>query len=126
MGSWHTDNFDKENLSFTVSSARVRSKNKYFQNRHVVLITRWEEIANKEFCQNCVEKVYLNELLQITWCVYAKQKYGKAVDLKIASYAHIFDFSFDFDTMLIENGWSKNFGFVSTKFRINKNYRLTR
>ena len=56
MGSWHTDNFDKENLSFTVFSARVRSKNIYFQNRHVVIITRWEEITNEEFCQNCVEK----------------------------------------------------------------------
>ena len=48
--------------------------------------------------------MYLNELLQITWCVYAKRKTGKGTHLTIATYKNRFDYSFDFDSMMIEKG----------------------
>ena len=41
------------------------------------------------------------------WCVYAKQKNGKANDLTIATYKSQFNYSLDFDPMMIEKGWSK-------------------
>ena len=41
------------------------------------------------------------------WCVYAKQKNGKATDLTIATYKNRFNFSFDLDSMMIEKGWSE-------------------
>ena len=44
----------------------------------------------------------MNELLQITWCVYAKQKNGKATNLTIDSYENRFNYSFDFDSLMIE------------------------
>ena len=64
-----------------------------------------KKIANKEpneYEQCCKEQLYLNELLQITWCSYAKQKYGKANDLSIATYENVFDYSFNFASILIE------------------------
>ena len=43
-------------------------------------------------------------LIERTWCVYAKQKYGKATNLPIATYENIFEFSFDFTSILNEKG----------------------
>ena len=51
-----------------------------------------------------IEQFYLDELLQITWYIYAKQKYGKATDLTFATYENIFDYSFDFNSLMIEKG----------------------
>ena len=76
-------------------------------NRHIVFISRWKEVANhtfKEYEQSCKEQFYLSELLQITWCIFAKQKYGKATNLSIVTYEKIFDYSFDFESILIEKG----------------------
>ena len=58
----------------------------------------------KEYEQSCKEQFYLSELLQITWCIFAKQKYGKATDLLIVTYENVFDYSYDFESILIEKG----------------------
>ena len=67
-------------------------------------MSRDKEIANREYAESCKEQFYLDELLQITWCIYAKQKYGEAIDLTFATYENIFDYSFDFNSMMIEKG----------------------
>ena len=58
----------------------------------------------KEYEQCCKEQFYLSELLQITWCIFAKQKYGKVTDLSIVTYENVFDYSYDFESILIEKG----------------------
>ena len=58
----------------------------------------------KEYEQSCKEQFYLSELLQITWCIFAKQKYGKATDLSIVTIENVFDYSYDFESILIEKG----------------------
>ena len=58
----------------------------------------------KEYEQSCKEQFYLSELLQITWCIFANQKYGKVTDLLIVTYENIFDYSYDFESILIEKG----------------------
>ena len=76
-------------------------------NRHIVFISRWKEVPNhtfKEYEQSCKEQFYLSELLQITWCIFAKQKYGKATYLSIVTYENVFDYSYDFESILIEKG----------------------
>ena len=90
-GSWHTSDFDSEHLSFTVFSTGCQIKNEYIHNRHIVFVSRAKEIANRENAESCEEQFYLFELLQTTWCIYAKQKYGKATDLTFATYENIFD-----------------------------------
>ena len=104
MGNWHTSDIDSEHLSFTVFSIGSQIKNEYIHNHHTVFVSRDKKIANKEYAENCKEQFYLDELLQITWCIYAKQKYGKATNLTFATYENIFDYSFDFNSMLIEKG----------------------
>ena len=104
MGSWHTSDIDSEHLSFTVFSTGCQIKNEYIHNRHIVFVSRAKEIANREYAESCKKQFYLDELLQITWCIYAKQKYGKATDLTFATYENIFDYSFDFNSMMIEKG----------------------
>ena len=72
-----------------------------------MFISRWKEVANhtfKEYEQSCEEQIYLSELLQITWCIFAKQKYGEATDLSIVPYENVFDYSYDFESILIEKG----------------------
>ena len=79
----------------------------HFHNRHIVFISRWGKVANhtfKEYEQSCKEQFHLSELLQITWCIFAKQKYGKATDLLIVTYENVFDYSYDFESFLIEKG----------------------
>ena len=102
MGSWHTSNIDSEHLSFTVFSTGCRIKYEYIHNRHITFVSRAKEIAKREFAGSCKEQFYLDELLHITWCIYAKQKYGKATDLTFATYENIFDNSSDFNSMMIE------------------------
>ena len=104
MGSWHTSDIDSEHLSSTVFSTGCQIKNKYIHNCHIVFVSRAKEIANREYAESCKEQFYLDELLQITWCIYAKQKYGKATDLTFATYENIFDYPFDFNSMMIEKG----------------------
>ena len=65
LGNWHTEVIDSEHISFTVFSTSTSSKKQYIHNFYVVLISRWKEIANKEYPQSCKEQVYLHELLQI-------------------------------------------------------------
>ena len=79
----------------------------HIRNRHIVFISRWKEVANhtfEEYEQSCKEQLYLSELLQITWCFFAKQKYGKATDLSIVTDEIVFDYSNDFESILIEKG----------------------
>ena len=47
LGNWHTEDYDRENLNFSVFSAGVRSKNSNIQNYHKVFILRYVEIAKK-------------------------------------------------------------------------------
>ena len=82
----------------------MQIKNEYIHNRRIVFVSRAKKIANREYAESCKEQFYLDELLQITWCIYAKQKYGKATDLTFATYENIFDYSFDFNLMMIEKG----------------------
>ena len=79
----------------------VKQKNEYIHNRHIVFVSRTKEIANREYAESCKEQFYLDELLQITWCIYAKQNYGKATDLTFATYENILYYSFDFNSMMI-------------------------
>ena len=65
-------------------------------------MSRTKETANREYAESCKEQFYLDELLQITWCIYAKQKYGKATDLIYATYKNTN--SIDFNSMMIEKG----------------------
>ena len=77
----------------------------HIHNRHTVFISRWGEVANhtfKEYEQSCKEQFYLGELLQITWCIFAKQKFGKATDLSNVTYENVIDYSYDFESFLIE------------------------
>ena len=90
MGSWDTSDIDSEHLSF--------------DNRHIVCLSKFKEISNRKNAESCREQFYLDELLQITWCIYAKQKYGKATNLTFATYENVFDYSFDFNSMMIEKG----------------------
>ena len=79
----------------------------HIHNCRIVFISRCKEVANhtfKEYEQSCKEQLYLSELLQITWCIFAKQKYGKATDLSIVTYEIVFDYSSDFESILIEKG----------------------
>ena len=55
-------------------STGVRSKNKNIQNCTKIFISKYIEIAKKEYAQIGKHLFYLNELLQITCCVLAKQK----------------------------------------------------
>ena len=75
----------------------------HIHNRHIVFFLRWKEVENhifKEYEQSSKEQFYLSELLQITWCIFAKQKYGKATDLSIVTYENVFDYSYDFESIL--------------------------
>ena len=45
--------------------------------------------ATRKHEQSCKQQFYLNNLLQITWCIYAKEKYGKATDLLIATIENV-------------------------------------
>ena len=65
LGNWHTEDIDSENISFTVFSTGTSSKKQYIHNFYVVFISRWKQIANKEYAQSCKEQFYLHELLQI-------------------------------------------------------------
>ena len=79
----------------------------HIHNRHIVFISRWKEVANhtfKEYEQSCKEQFNLSELLQITWCIFATKKYGKATDLSIVVYENVFDYLYDFESFLIEKG----------------------
>ena len=102
--NWHTEDLYKENLNFSVFSTGVRSKSSKIHSRHKVLISRFAEIAKKEDAQNCKQLFYLNEILHITWCVYKKEKNGKATDVTIATYDNRFNYSFDSDSMMVEKG----------------------
>ena len=107
LGNWHTEDIDSERLKFSVFSTSSWSKNMHIHNHLIVFISRWKEVANhtfKEYEQSCKEQFYLSELLQITWCIFAKQKYGKATDLSIVTYENIFDYSYNFESILIEKG----------------------
>ena len=103
IGNWHIEDIEQENLTFSVFLTAVRSKTSNIHNRHKVLISKFVEIAKKEYAQSCKQLFYLNELSQITWCVYAKQKNGRATDLTIASYENRFNYSFDFDSLMVES-----------------------
>ena len=74
IGNWHTEDIDHENLTFSVFSIGVRSKSSEIHNRHKVFISRFVEVAKKEYSQSYKQLFYLNELLQITWCICTKQK----------------------------------------------------
>ena len=80
----------------------MSNKKRYIHNRHIVFVSRAKEIAKREFAESCKEQFYLDELLQITWSIYAIQKYGKATDLTFATYENILDYSFDFNSRMIE------------------------
>ena len=77
----------------------------------------------QEYGQSCKKQFYLDEFLQITWCIYAKQKYGKASDLLIATYENAFDYSFNFASILLRKGWSERFDFVWINFQNIKNFQ---
>ena len=104
IGNWHTEDIDQENSTFSVFSTGVRSKSSNIHNRQKVLISRFVETAKKEYAQSCKQLFYLNELLRITWCVYAKQKNGRATDLIIVTYENRYHYSFDFEFIMIERG----------------------
>ena len=75
LGNWHTEDIDSEQLKFSVFSTGSWSKNMHIHNRYIVFISRRKEVANhtfKEYEQSCKEQFYLSELLQITWCIFAK------------------------------------------------------
>ena len=104
---WHTEDINSEHLSFSVFSTGNRSKNSCINDRHIVFISRRKKITDeepKEYGQSCKEQSYLNELLQTTWCIFAKQKYGKATDLSIATYENVFDYLFNFAPIMLEKG----------------------
>ena len=60
IGNWHTEDIDQENLTFSVFSTGVRSKSSESHNRHKVLISRFVEIAKKEYSQSYKQLFYLN------------------------------------------------------------------
>ena len=101
--NWHTEDIYQEISNFSVFSTGVRSRSRKIHSRHKVLISRFAEIA-KKYAQNSKQLFYLNELLQITWCVDTKQKNGRATDVTIATYENRFNYSFDFGSMMIEKG----------------------
>ena len=111
----HLD-IDQENLTFSVFSTGVRSKSSEIHNRHKVFISRFVEIAKKEYSQSYKQLFYLNELLQITWCAYTKQKNGRATDLTIATYGNRFNCSISFDSMMIEKGVERMIRICFDKF----------
>ena len=94
-------------------------------NRHKVFFSRWKEVANhtfKESEQSCKEQFYLSELLQITWCIFAKQKYEKATDLSIVTYENVFDYSYDYESYLIEKEVERKIRLCFKNFRNTENY----
>ena len=123
IGNWHTEDIDQENLIFSVFSTGVRSKSCSIHNRHKVVITRFVEIVIKEDAQSCKQQFYLKELLQITWCAYAKQKNGKATDLTIATYENRFNYSFDFDSKMVEKGVERMIRLCFEIFHNIKNFQ---
>ena len=46
-GNWHTEDFDQENLTFSVFTTGVRSKSSKIHNRHKVRFSKFVEIAKK-------------------------------------------------------------------------------
>ena len=91
---WHTEDIDSEHLSFSVFSTGTRSTNSCINDRYTVFISRWKKIADKatkEYEQSCKEQFHLNNLLQITWCIFAKEKFGKATDLLFATIENVFE-----------------------------------
>ena len=92
LGKWHTEDIDSERLKFSVFSTGSWSKNMHIRNRHIVSISRWKEVANhtfKEYEQSCNEP---------------KEKYGKETDLSIVTYENVFEYSYDFESILFEKG----------------------
>ena len=80
LGNWHTEDFDSERLKFSDFSTGSWSKNLHIDNRYIVFISRWKEVANHTFKENeqsCKEQFYLSELLQITWCILRSRNMEK-------------------------------------------------
>ena len=104
LGNWHTEDIDSERLKFCFFNWFLVKKYAHSQSSYSVF-SRWKEVANhtfKEYEQSCKEQFYSSELLQITWCIFAKQKYKKATDLSIVTYENVFDYSYDYESILIE------------------------
>ena len=111
LGNWHTEDIDSERLKLCFSQLVLGKKNMHIHNRHIVFISRWKEVANhtiKEYEQSGKVQFYLSEFLQITWCIFSKQKYGKATDLSIVTCENVFDYSYNFESILIEKRVEKN------------------
>ena len=51
-----------------------------------------------------IELLCLTELFQINWCVFEKEKNGKATEPNLATYENRFSCSFDFDSLIFEQG----------------------
>ena len=92
IGNWHTEDIDQENLTFSVFSTSVRSKSSKIHTHYKVLISRFVEIAKKNMLKVVKSCFFLNEPLQITWCVYTKQRNGRAIDVTTATYENRFPF----------------------------------
>ena len=78
IGDWHTEDIDSEHLSFSVFLTGTLSKNSCINDPYIVFISRWKKVADKkpkEYEQSCKQLLYLNELLQIMWCVYKTEKW---------------------------------------------------
>ena len=103
-GNWHKTDIDSEHLSFAEFLTGTGQKKLCLQKLYIIFIIRCREVANIKYAEICKELFHLNERLQKTWCILAKQKYGKATNLTLSTCENIFDYSFDFNSMLIEKG----------------------
>ena len=65
-------------------------------------LERAKEISKKEYKLIFKEQFCLSELQQISWCISTKQKHGTESDLNIADYENVYDYSFDFNSILID------------------------
>ena len=97
LGNWHTEDIDSGQLKFSVFSTGSWSK-KYAHSQSSYSVYFSVERSGKSYVQDIRAK------LQITWCFFAKQKYGRATDLSIVTYQKVSDYSYDFQSILIKKG----------------------
>ena len=103
-GTWCTEDIDNEHLQFRVSVFN-RRKNSFFKfcnERYVVFLERAKEISKKEYELIFKEQFYLSELQQISWCISTKQNHSILINLNIADYENVFDYSFDFNSIWVD------------------------
>ena len=67
-----------------------------------MFLERAKEISKKEYELIFKKQFYLSEPQQISWCISTKQKYGTVSNLHFADYENVFDYSFDFISIWVD------------------------